>query len=66
MSSSRREEGNLLLIVEAANILEGKRTSNNEHGKKKPYCWNMQDIHITEWLITQCHNKTALMEQYLA
>ena len=36
MSSSRRVEGNLLLIVEAADILEGKRTSSNEHGKKKP------------------------------
>ena len=35
MSNSRgnREEGNLLLIVEAANILEGKRTRPNDAGK---------------------------------
>ena len=37
MSNSRssRDEGNLLLIVEAANILEGKRTRPNEPGKNK-------------------------------
>ena len=30
-----RDEGKLLLIVEAANILEGKRTRPNEPGKNK-------------------------------
>ena len=30
-----RDEGNLLLIVEAANILEGRRTRPNEPGKNE-------------------------------
>jgi len=30
---NREEEGNLLLIVEAANILEGKRARSDESGK---------------------------------
>jgi len=50
-NSHREEEGNLLLIVEAANILEGKRARSDESGKNESDVVDTYEVAMN-WLIS--------------